>query len=172
MQDDVVDGLLWLRKEGIADANRACFVGLSSGGYSALAAAYKTPALIRCAISYAGITDLDVFVGNRGGYRLNGDTMAYLNLLLDSTRLIENSPAQHANHFGVPVLLMQAENDTNVLVEQSRLMAERLQAANKPFAYFEQTDGDHFQTVQKNRSQFLIELERFLAAHLSVPDVT
>ena len=37
MQTDVSDGLAWLAKEGIGDADRACVVGASYGGYVAMA---------------------------------------------------------------------------------------------------------------------------------------
>ncbi len=117
MQDDVMDGLAWMRKEGIADADRACVVGLSYGGYSALVAAYKAPEQLRCVVSYAGVADLPMLIRNRTLYRIDVRTMRYLQLALKGEVLEANSPALNAARFGVPALIMHADLDTNVLVE-------------------------------------------------------
>ena len=42
-----------------------CIVGASYGGYAALAGASLTPDLYKCAVSIAGISDLDDFIGWR-----------------------------------------------------------------------------------------------------------
>ena len=46
-------------------AARVCIVGASYGGYAALAGAALTPDLYKCAVSIAGISDLDDFIGWR-----------------------------------------------------------------------------------------------------------
>jgi dipeptidyl aminopeptidase/acylaminoacyl peptidase len=169
MQDDVIDGLDWLRKEGIADPERACVVGLSYGGYSALVAAYKTPGKIRCVASYAGVADLPMLIRNRTLYRIDVRTMRYLQLSLKGDVLDANSPALNAAQFGVPALIMHADLDTNVLVEQSRDLVDALKAAGKPHRYIEQSNGDHFLGVQAHRTQWLQELDAFLREHLAQP---
>ena len=166
MQDDLLDGLQWMRSEGIAHATRACTVGLSYGGYAALVAAYKTPEQIQCAVSYAPVTDLEGLVRNYRLYRLDSRGLGYAHLPSDPEVLAANSPAAHAAQIKVPVLLMHADRDTNVLVEQSRTLAAALQAAGKPHRYIEQPDGDHFLGIQSHRREFFGELDRFLRAHL------
>ena len=49
----------------LADPARVCIVGASYGGYAALAGAALTPDLYKCAVSIAGISDLDDFIGWR-----------------------------------------------------------------------------------------------------------
>jgi dipeptidyl aminopeptidase/acylaminoacyl peptidase len=58
MQEDAVDGHDWLIAQGIASPDVVCFVGGSYGGYVSLVAAFKMPDRIRCAVSFAGVTDL------------------------------------------------------------------------------------------------------------------
>ena len=58
MQDDLDDGLAWLAKNGVADPKRVCIMGYSYGGYAALWASVRNPDLYRCAISFAGVSDL------------------------------------------------------------------------------------------------------------------
>lgn len=166
MQDDLVDGLAWLRARGIAHPQDACMVGLSYGGYAALVSAYKTPGLVRCAASYAGVTDLPMLLRNRNLYRFDERTMKYMLLSMNRSVLEPNSPAQNVAAFGVPVLLMHADQDVNVLVEQSRTLAAALAAAGKPHRYVELQDGDHHMGVQAHRTQWLTELDAFLKANL------
>ena len=166
MQDDLVDGLSWLRARGIAHPTDACMVGLSYGGYAALVSAYKTPDLVRCAASYAGVTDLPMLLRNRNLYRFDERTTEYMLLSMNRAVLEPNSPAHNAGAFGAPVLLVHADQDVNVLVEQSRTLAAALAAAGKPHRYIEQQDGDHHLGVQAHRVQWLQELDAFLAQHL------
>ena len=65
MQDDLTDGVKALVDQGAVDPARMCIVGASYGGYAALAGAALTPDLYKCAVSIAGISDLDDFIGWR-----------------------------------------------------------------------------------------------------------
>lgn len=58
MQDDRDDALAWTAKEGIANPKRACMVGASYEGYAAMCATQRGGGLYRCAVSYAGVSDL------------------------------------------------------------------------------------------------------------------
>ena len=58
MIDDLEDGVDWAVREGFVDARRVCIFGASYGGYAALWAPVRHPARYRCAISFAGISDL------------------------------------------------------------------------------------------------------------------
>ncbi len=144
----------------------ACMVGLSYGGYAALVAAYKTPAQLRCVVSYTGVTDLPTLVRDFRLYRigLRGVTAAHLSIDSDIQRA--NSPLHKVSGFGVPALLLHADRDTNVLVEQSRTLVAALQAAGRPHRYIEQRNGDHYLGVQAHRREYLQEMAGFLAAHL------
>ena len=62
MQNDLDDGVKALVDQGFADPARICIVGASYGGYAALAGAAFTPAAYKCAVSMAGIGDLEEFV--------------------------------------------------------------------------------------------------------------
>jgi dipeptidyl aminopeptidase/acylaminoacyl peptidase len=58
MQDDVTDGVHAMIEQKIADPGHVCIVGISYGGYAALAGAAFTPKLYKCAVSIDGISDL------------------------------------------------------------------------------------------------------------------
>ena len=62
VQNDLADGVQKLIADGIADPKRICIVGASYGGYAALAGATFNPDLYACAISYAGLSDLQLIL--------------------------------------------------------------------------------------------------------------
>ena len=62
-------------------------VGGSYGGYVALVAAFKTPERIRCAVSFAGVTDLADLKQHTARYDLGVLTLATLFKLLHVMKL-------------------------------------------------------------------------------------
>lgn len=164
MQDDLVDGLDWLVARGIADADRVCFVGGSYGGYAALVAAFKTPQRIRCAVSFAGVTDLQDLTDRWRLFDLGSLSIARVQ---EGGARQESSPLQQADRIGVPVLIVHGDVDRSVMIDQSRALVEALEAAGKPFRYVEQANGDHYLSIQSQRVEFLDALQAFLAEHLA-----
>ena len=74
MQDDLDDGVKWLVEQGKVDAKRVCIMGASYGGYAAMWAAARNPGIYRCAISFAGISDLAAMTALRPS-RVRGDAL-------------------------------------------------------------------------------------------------
>lgn len=164
MQDDVADATQWLIDNGIADPDRICIVGGSYGGYAALMGVAKTPDLYRCAVSFAGVTDL---VG------LLAASRRYVNSEVDEIQLgtkrrdlKDRSPISFAADIEAPVLLIHGEHDNVVRVNQSRRMARALERLEKDVTYIEQPDGDHYLSTNEQRLEALLAIEDFLAKHL------
>ncbi len=166
MQDDVIDGLDWLIAEGITDPQRVCIVGGSYGGYVAQVAAYKTPERFRCAVSFAGVSDLPAMVGNLSRYQFGQLTRVRIQ---SGERLQSNSPLHNVERIGVPLLLVHGDQDRSVFIEQSVNMAAALEAAGKPHQFIYQPGGDHFLSVASDRLEFLEAMGVFLAQHLNRP---
>ncbi len=163
MQDDLNDAIGYLAKEGIADPRRVCIAGASYGGYAALRAAERDGALYRCAISYAGVSDL-AGIKRYDSQFLNGKTAGrYWTKRTPDLRTV--SPRFGAAQVTIPVLLMHGKEDKRVPVKQSRQMADALKAAGKPYQYIEQPLGDHHFTRSEDRLQFLKTMGAFLAKH-------
>ena len=163
MQDDLDDAVAWANKDGIADGSRACIVGGSYGGYAALRAAQRGGKPYRCAVSYAGVSDLpglrrydSQFLDSRGGTE-------WLVRQAPDLRLV--SPLNFPEQFSIPVLIMHGKKDKRVPVKQSQMMADRLKHLGKDVTYIEQPLGDHFFSRGEDRLQFLQELERFLTRY-------
>jgi dipeptidyl aminopeptidase/acylaminoacyl peptidase len=163
MQDDVDDALAWLAEQGIGDRGRACIVGASYGGYAALRAAQRAPQVYRCAVSYAGVSDLAALSRYDRNFLNSRGRRQWLTAQAPDFR--EVSPLNHAAEFTIPALLMHGDRDVVVPVSESRRMAERLRDAGKPYRYVEQRGGDHHFSSAADRLQFLRELESFLDRH-------
>ncbi len=163
MQDDLNDAVTHLAKEGIADPRRACMVGASYGGYAAMRAAQRDGKLYRCAISYAGVSDLAALRRYDSQF-LNGRTIGdWLRSQAPDFQTV--SPRFHAADFSTPILLMHGKVDKRVPVAQSRTLAAELKKAGKPYRYVEQPLGDHFFSRGEDRLQFLQEMTAFLKEH-------
>jgi dipeptidyl aminopeptidase/acylaminoacyl peptidase len=159
MQDDLDDAAAYMAKEDVADPKRVCMVGASYGGYAAMRAAQRGGAY-RCAISYAGVSDLQLMRRYDGRF-LNGKTRGdWLTRQAPDFRTV--SPRFGAADFTIPILLVHGKEDKRVPVRQSQLMASALKAAGKPYEYLEQPLADHHFTRSEDRLEFLKRMKLFL----------
>jgi len=162
MQDDLLDAIDWAAKEGIADPKRVCIVGASYGGYAAMRGAQRDGARYRCAVSYAGISDLGAMLRYDRNFLGKWVTDYWKKQVSDSKAV---SPKFHAAEFGAPILIAHGAKDKRVPVKQSRMLTEELQKAGKPHEYLEQKQGDHHFSRAEDRLQFLKALKAFLDKH-------
>ena len=163
MQDDLVDAVGWAAKQGIADPKRVCIVGASYGGYAAFRAAQRDKGVYRCAVSFAGVSDMTAMLRYDGSFLNGGRNKDYLRKQAPDLKAV--SPINFAADFSTPILIMHGKADQVVPVKQSREMVEKLKAAGATYRYVEQPLGDHHFTRQADRLQFLQELEAFLAKY-------
>jgi len=175
MQNDITDGVRHLAQAGIADANRICIVGISYGGYAALAGAALTPELYQCAVSIAGLSDLPELLETErsdAGRR----SALYASVVQqigdpndDRDALIAASPRRHVERITAPILLIHGAWDDVALASQSERMHEALQAAGKSSRYIEIESAYHpWDSWTTTDARLLLEeTERFLAEHLS-----
>jgi dipeptidyl aminopeptidase/acylaminoacyl peptidase len=163
MQDDLNDAVADLAAKGTIDAKRVCIVGASYGGYAAMRGAQRDGDKFRCAISYAGVSDLAGIMNYDSGF-LNGNS-ARDYWKRSATNIKDVSPINHAATFSAPILIMHGKKDLRVPVSQSRRMVARLKDAGKPVDYIEQPEGDHHFSRQADRQQFLEAIEAFLKKH-------
>ena len=165
MQNDVEDGTRWLIEQGIADPERICIVGASYGGYAALMEATKSPSLYQCAISFAGVSDVEYLVKSSRRY-LNHQVVKE-QIGSDYKQLRKYSPVRHAKKMVIPILLVHGSKDRSVRVNHSRKMAKALKKAKKSVHYIEQKNGDHYLSNQTHRIELFNAMEQFLNKYLA-----
>jgi dipeptidyl aminopeptidase/acylaminoacyl peptidase len=168
MQDDLDDGVHWLAGRGIVDPKRVCILGASYGGYAAMWAAVRNPEIYRCAISYAGISDVAsmlrfdrsrwiaqrYYADWRDRIRGNGG--------FDLARV---SPIARAAEIRIPILIAHGQKDGNVPFAQSKRLHDALLRAGVPHEFVVYPDEGHGFTKVENSVDFLKRVERFLARH-------
>ena len=164
MQDDLTDAANWLIEKKLADPDRLAIAGGSYGGYAALMGAVKTPDLFRCAISFAGVSDLLELRNSKQSYI--GYSVVRKQLGTDSKQLEAVSPIKFIDRIKIPILLGHGDEDRTVPVEQSREMAKALKKYKKKHVYIELKHGDHSLGYQENRHEFFRAMDKFLDKYL------
>lgn len=168
MQDDIDDGAKWLIAQGVADPKRVCIMGASFGGYAALWASVRNPDIYRCAISFAGISDV-------------GAMLRYDRKSFSATRYFRNwrdkvqgnqafdlrtvSPLFVPEKMSMPLMIAHGSADTNVPMSQSASFHEALQKLGKPHDYLIYKDEGHGLDDEKNHADFLLRVGAFLNQH-------
>ncbi len=172
VQNDLEDGVRKLVADGIADPKRICIVGASYGGYAALAGATFRPNLYACAISYAGLADLSLYLDHMANATGNDSVpISVWEARMGASRsetgkLDAISPAAHADQVKIPVLLIHSSKDITVPIEQSEAENKALQSAGKDVQFITLDGDDHYLSLGETRIRLLKEVDRFLAAHI------
>jgi dipeptidyl aminopeptidase/acylaminoacyl peptidase len=168
MQDDLDDGVKWLVEQGKVDAKRVCIMGASYGGYAAMWAAARNPEIYRCAVSFAGISDLAAMIKyDRRAFsatryhtswreRVQGDK---------SFDLTTVSPLYAVDRINIPLLIAHGADDENVPLSQSRKLHEALTKANKAHSYLVYEGEGHGFDKPENAVAFLEQVDQFLRTH-------
>lgn len=137
MQDDLGDGVKALADQGIIDPARVCIVGASYGGYAALAGATLTPDAYKCAVSLAGIGDLEEFVRwKKKKYGGDSDVFAHFVKAIgdpdkDQAIIRAVSPAYHIDAIKIPILLIHGDEDESVPYSQSESFQKLLEKSGR-----------------------------------------
>lgn len=160
MQDDLNDAVDHLAAKGMIDPKRVCVLGASYGGYAAMRAAQRDGGRFRCAISYAGVSDLARMARYDSQFLEGAEFKQSLRKKAPDFAAV--SPLRFPEQFSAPILLIHGKLDLRVPVEQSRELAAKLKAAGKPYRYVEQPLGDHHFSRATDRIQFLQETDAFL----------
>jgi dipeptidyl aminopeptidase/acylaminoacyl peptidase len=172
MQTDIDAGIARLVATDVVDPARICIVGASYGGYAALAGATLTPDLYRCAVSIAGISDLENFLEFK--LRTQGSDSEYYKYWVrqigdpkgDAVRIAAVSPALHANKVKAPILLVHGDADEIVPYAQSEEMQRALGKAGHKTRLIRIKDEGHSEWSAENERTALESIDAFLQTHL------
>ena len=163
MQDDLNDAVTALATKGTIDPKRVCMVGASYGGYAAMRAAQRDGKLYRCAVSYAGVSDLPALRRYDSRFLMAGVRSDWIKR--QAPDLAAVSPINGVDGFSIPLLLVHGAKDRVVPLRQSKSIAGKLRAAGKDVTFIEQREADHHFSRGEDRVQFLQALEAFLGKH-------
>lgn len=169
MQDDLDDGMDWLAKDGVIDPKRVCIVGSSYGGYAAQWGAIRNPERYRCAVSFAGVSDMprllkyqlsDMSNLKRGAAEWKKTVMGPEDFDLKTI-----SPLMFADKLKVPLMLLHGDKDQRVPFKQSTMMADALKAAGKDYEFYAIPGEGHGFSKSVNAKLWYDKLDVFLKKH-------
>jgi dienelactone hydrolase len=177
MQDDLADAARWAIAQGVADASRVAIAGASYGGYAALMGLVKDPELFRCAVSWVGVSDLNLLYSatwddispdfKRWGMpALLGDREK------DAALLKANSPLTHAARIKNPLLMAYGGADHRVPIEHGLRLYEAIKGHNKNLEWVLYDKEGHGWALPETRVDFWGRVERFLARHIGPDQAT
>jgi dipeptidyl aminopeptidase/acylaminoacyl peptidase len=125
----------------------------------------KEPDLYRCAVSIAGVSDVTRLA--RDDSRFYGGRVAIRETVGSNRKeLAEVSPTKHADRIKVPVLLVHGEDDIQVLVDHSKVMARELDRNKIRNELVLIKKADHSLLRGDWRLTLYTKLEKFLAENL------
>ncbi len=175
MQDDLNDAVTAFAEKGLIDANRACIMGWSYGGYAAARGAQRDSKIWKCAIAGAGVYDFPKMKSydkrNLGAFNSKFQATA--------SDLIEVSSARNTDGPWSPILIVAAKEDARIPMEQSQTLVSNLKKSgkkeNEDFRYIVQKDGTHNLPYEDVHIEWLEEsakwAQRFNPAYIdSDPD--
>lgn len=165
MQDDLTDGLRWVGEQKFADVSRACIMGMSYGGYAALMGVIKDPDHYKCAISFAGVTNLPRMITQ---WQFQGSSVEETIGKPQSDKIRDASPYHQLARIKAPLLLIHGKRDSQVNSEDLEEMVKKLKEHNKTYKLILFEDGDHHLSIEEDRIRFITEVDEFLQEHLPV----
>lgn len=152
MIDDMTDGVGHLINQGIADKNRVCIYGASYGGYAALTSVVREPDLYKCAVSFVGMSDLNLMYEH-------GDTtesQGGLNTLemyigRDKARLDAQSAIKNLDKLKAPIFIIHGTEDRRVPLIQAEVLRDELEKRNHPYEWLvKEKEGHGFYKPENN----------------------
>lgn len=171
MQDDLVDALAWAAKQGLVDDKRACIMGSSYGGYAALMGPIRDPQAYRCAISFAGVTDIKLrFDAWNSDMSSEAEEFILPELMgdpaTDTEMLDKSSPLARVKEIKVPVLLAHGLLDRRVPIDHAREFVSAAKAAGVDIDYVLYEQEAHGFTKLKDEADYYRRVGACLAQHL------
>lgn len=165
MQDDLNDAVTAFAAKGMIDANRACIMGWSYGGYAAARGAQRDANVWRCAVAGAGVYDMPLM--NEWDRKNLGRFSEGFQATSDNPAGI--SPARNAEGEWAPILIVAAKRDARIPMEQAEALVSALKSAGKQegsdFKYIVQEQGTHNLPYDDVHMEWIEEAHTWIEKH-------
>ena len=171
MHDDLIDAVDWAVRQGFARADRIAIMGMSYGGYAALAGLTFTPDVFACGVDVVGPSNLETLLATVPPYWTSMFDMLARRVADPRTEegralLRERSPLNRADRIVRPLLVVQGANDPRVKRAEADQIVDAAIHNGQPVTYLLYPDEGHVIARPENRLSFMAIVERFLATAL------
>jgi dipeptidyl-peptidase-4 len=154
--DDQATAARWLQKQPFVDSKKIAIFGWSYGGYMTLKMLEKAPkGLYAAGIAGAPVTKWELYDTHY--------TERYLgNPAIDPKPYQSSDALADAVKIDAPLLLMHGMSDDNVVFENSSMLADELQKADRPFEMMFYVGQTHHIAGEGRQAHVQETIERFL----------
>ena len=169
MQDDITDGVEYLKQQGIADPKRIAIYGGSYGGYATLAGVTYTPDLYAAAVDYVGVSNLLTFMNTLPPYWESARKQLYTMVGDPGTEkqmLEAASPVNFIDRIKTPLFVAQGARDPRVNKAESDQIVDGLKKRGVTVEYLVKDNEGHGFRNEENQFEFYGAMEKFLAQNL------
>jgi dipeptidyl aminopeptidase/acylaminoacyl peptidase len=169
MHQDLIDGVNWIVKEGVADPKKVAIAGGSYGGYATLVGLSFTPEVFACGVDIVGPSNIVTLLKTIPPYWAPLKalfTKRVGDLEKDEEFLHQRSPLYRADQITKPLLIGQGANDPRVKQSESDQIVKAIRDKMKEVQYVVYPDEGHGFARPENRLHFFGISEEFLAKHL------
>ncbi|TQV88415.1 alpha/beta hydrolase family protein [Aliikangiella coralliicola] len=167
IQQDIIDGTKWAQSLPQIQDNKACIMGWSFGGYSALMSPLIEPELFSCSVAAAGVYDA-IEQEEEADYSEVDSVAAQAAKVYgsDEQLLKKESPLTYIDNLKIPVFIVHGGEDKRVPPEQAYLLKEAMDERKMPYEWmFKEKEGHGFYN-EKNREEFYQRTLAFLDKYL------
>jgi dipeptidyl aminopeptidase/acylaminoacyl peptidase len=168
MHDDLLDGVDWAVKSGIARADKVAIYGGSYGGYATLWGMTNTPDRFACGVAIVAPSNLETLLASIPPYWESFREQMYRRMGDSRTEagrawLKERSPLYYAGNIKRPLLIGQGANDPRVKQAEADQILAAMEAKKIPVTYVLYPDEGHGFARAPNRTSFYAVAEAFLS---------
>ncbi|UTH75526.1 S9 family peptidase [Chromobacterium sp. IIBBL 290-4] len=167
MQDDMQDAVRWAAERKLIDPKRVCIAGASYGGYAALMGPIRHPDTYRCAISWVGVTDIELIETSTLSdsdeqFLKYGFKKLVADLPAERKKIEDTSPVYQADRFKVPLLIAYGSDDRRVPIEHGNRWRKAAEKAGVDMDWVVYSGEGHGWMKEENNIDFALRIKRLL----------
>ncbi|MGH8167969.1 MAG: prolyl oligopeptidase family serine peptidase, partial [Woeseiaceae bacterium] len=161
---DIGSLLDWIAAQPDLDESRVAVYGGSYGGYMVLASSVHYSDRLRAAVDVVGISNFVTFLENTEDYRRDLRRAEYGDEREPRMRahLEKISPLNNVGEIGIPMFIVQGENDPRVPVTESEQVVRALREQGQPVWYMNALNEGHGYQRKENRDIYQQAMVMFL----------
>jgi dipeptidyl aminopeptidase/acylaminoacyl peptidase len=173
IEDDIDAAVEYAMALPEIDGSRICIVGASYGGFSALASIVRHKKRYACAVSWNGVSDIPMLYESSDIADSKNSLAFYTEFVGDletgREKLIEASPAYHADEIETPVFFVFGTEDRRVDPDHSHRMMLMLELYGKAFDSLE-VKGMAHGTTRREGIIVARAIRRYISQYLESGD--
>lgn len=164
---DMFEGIEYYHDKGLIDKDRVCVFGVSYGGYASTQGPMMRPDLFKCAVSEAGLYDIEAQYTS-GDIRKGFGGKSFLEYTFGSgSAAQEQSPIEHVRKLKTPFLLIHGEKDQRTPYKEAVSFMKAMDKAGIEYEKLIIEKEEHGFSDPVNRKRKLEVLVSFLNKHLN-----